>query len=237
MGLDKCQHVGPSRLDFQTFRKSGAIPEVFLRGCGLPDQLIEYFPSLLSQAVQFYSCFISYSTKDQGLADRLHADLQNKGVRCWFAPHDIKGGKKIYEQVDEAIRLYDRLLLILSDASMTSEWVKTEIANARQREIREKRQMLFPISLVPYERIKEWTAFDADTGQGLRPSNPRVPHPQLLQLGRPRQLPEGISEVVEGFEGRGEAEMSAPPGGPALPRRADQVGPCRLCDDNFPEPE
>jgi hypothetical protein len=34
-----------------------------------------------------------------------------------------------------------------------------------QREIRQKRQMVFPISLVPYDQIKEWKAFDADTGK------------------------------------------------------------------------
>src|SRR5204863_2797112 len=70
-----------------------------------------------------------------------------------------------HEQIDQAIRVYDRLLLILSEASMNSEWVKTEIANVRQREIRERRQMLFPISLVPFENIKQWKAFDADTGK------------------------------------------------------------------------
>ena len=80
-------------------------------------------------------------------------------------PHDIRGGKKIHEQIDEAIRVHDRLLLILSDSSMNSEWVKTEIAYARQTEIREKRQMLFPISLVPYDGIGEWKAFNADTGK------------------------------------------------------------------------
>ena len=48
---------------------------------------------------------------------RLYADLQNSGVRCWFAPHDIQGGKKIHEQLEEAIRGYDRLLLILSEFS------------------------------------------------------------------------------------------------------------------------
>ena len=59
-------------------------------------------------------------------ADHLYADLQARGVRCWFAPHDIQGGRKIHEQIDEAIRVYDKLLLILSDASMNSSWVKTE---------------------------------------------------------------------------------------------------------------
>jgi hypothetical protein len=34
-------------------------------------------------------------------------------VRCWFAPHDIKGGRKIHEQIDEAIRLHDRLMMML----------------------------------------------------------------------------------------------------------------------------
>jgi len=108
---------------------------------------------------------VSYSRQDQDFANRLHADLQEKGVRCWFAPHDIQGGKKIHEQIDDAIRRYERLLLILSDHSMNSAWVKTEIAHARQKELNENRLVLFPISVVPYERIKGWKNFDADTGK------------------------------------------------------------------------
>ena len=59
---------------------------------------------------------------------------------------------------------YDKLLLILSDASMISNWVKTEIANAWAKESQQKRQMLFPISLVAFDCIKAWKLFDADTG-------------------------------------------------------------------------
>jgi hypothetical protein len=119
---------------------------------------------LTGAAFDFYSCFISSSIKDQAFADRLHTDLQARGVRCWFAPHDIQGGKKVHEQIDEAIRIYDKLLLIVSDASMNSPWVKTEIANARAREQQQKLQMLFPVSLVPFEQIRAWKLFDADTG-------------------------------------------------------------------------
>jgi len=46
---------------------------------------------------------------------------------------------------------------------MKSEWVKTEIARARQKELNEKRQVLFPISLVPFEKVREWKNFDAVT--------------------------------------------------------------------------
>jgi uncharacterized protein YjbI with pentapeptide repeats len=165
-GLELCEHRGPSSIGIDTlFKSQGNIPEVFLRGCGVPEQFITYAQSLVGKAIEFYSCFISYSTKDQAFADRLHADLQNKGVRCWFAPHKVQGGKKLHEQIDEAIRIYDRLLLILSDASMDSEWVKTEIAKARKRETREKKRMLFPVRLVEFSRLRDWECFDGDTGK------------------------------------------------------------------------
>jgi uncharacterized protein YjbI with pentapeptide repeats len=145
LGLDACEHHGPSVLDHRTLARSGQLPLPFLRGCGLPEKFIEYLPSLLDQPIQFYSCFISYSNKDQDFADRLYADLQNQGVRCWFAPHKIQGGKKIHEQIDEAIRIYDRLLLVLSEHSMESEWVQMEIAHARKKELNQQRKVLFPI--------------------------------------------------------------------------------------------
>src|SRR5207249_4553163 len=131
-------------------------------GCGVPDTFIDHLPSFLGAAIQFYSCFISYSTRDQEFADQLHANLQSKGVRCWFAPHDIQAGKKVHEQIDEAIRLYDRLLLILSEHSMNSEWVKTEVAHARHKELNQNRRVLFPISVVPFDKIKNWKNFDPD---------------------------------------------------------------------------
>jgi len=126
----------------------------------VPDEFIAYIGSMVGRPIEFYSCFISYSTRDQEFAERLHADLQAKGVRCWFAPHDIKSGRKIHEQIDDAIRLHDKLLLILSEHSMSSNWVKTEIAKARKREKEDKR-VLFPVRLVTYEAMQSWEYIDS----------------------------------------------------------------------------
>jgi hypothetical protein len=163
--LETVHHRGPSSIGIDTIYKSGGkIPDIFLRGAGIPDNFISYIGSLVSKPIEFYSCFISYSTKDQEFADRLYADLQAKGVRCWFAAHQMKGGKTIHEQIDEAIRLHDRVLLILSRASMRSDWVNMEIATARTREKKEKRRVLFPVGLVSFKAIKEWKSIDADLG-------------------------------------------------------------------------
>jgi len=87
-----------------------------------------------------------------------------------MSSHTTKGagtGEKIYEQIESAIQVFDRLLLVLSSASMASDWVATEVAHARKRESRECRQILFPISLVAFEEIRHWQSFHADTGQDV----------------------------------------------------------------------
>ena len=93
------------------------------------------------------SCFINYSTKDQEFADRLHADLQNKGVRCWFAPRDMRTGDKILDTVGDAIRLRDKVLIILSENSVNSKWVEREVKAALDEEDQNKRTVLFPIRI------------------------------------------------------------------------------------------
>ena len=147
IGLETCDHRGASAVDYQTLQQSGPLPLTFLRGVGLPDMMISYLPSLLGQAIQHYSCFISYSGKDQNFAERLSADLQNKGVRCWFAPHDMPIGGKILDEIDAAIRLREKLLLILSEHAIASDWVEDEATKAFEEERRRGQTVLFPIRL------------------------------------------------------------------------------------------
>jgi hypothetical protein len=146
-GLETCHYFGPSTLDHRTLAKSGPLPLSFLRGCGLPDTLINYLPTLLNQPFQFYSCFISYASKDHTFAERLYADLQNKGVRCWFAPEDLKIGDRLRPRIDDTIRRYDKLLLVLSKASVTSQWVEQEVETALARERQQGTTILFPVRI------------------------------------------------------------------------------------------
>ncbi|WP_294346801.1 toll/interleukin-1 receptor domain-containing protein [Prosthecochloris sp.] len=157
-GLESIKHDGPSIIGLPTlYNSEGNIPEAFLRGCGVPDQMIEYARSLTANPIEYYSCFISYSHKDEEFAKRLHADLQAKNVRCWYAPHDMKIGDKIRPTIDDSIRIHDKLLLILSEHSVESDWVEHEVEHALDIEKEKKKNVLFPV------RVDE-AAMESKTG-------------------------------------------------------------------------
>jgi hypothetical protein len=103
--------------------------------------------SLVGKAIDLYSCFISYSSKDDAFAQHLHADLQHQGVRCWFAPEDLKIGDKFRMRIDESIRVYDKLMVVLSENSIRSRWVEEEVEAGFEKEDQQKKLVLFPIRL------------------------------------------------------------------------------------------
>jgi hypothetical protein len=169
-GLDSVKHEAPSTVGIDTlFRSHGKIPEAFLRGCGVPEYIIENQKALIGslEPIQFYSCFISYSTKDEEFAKRLHSRMIQEKLRVWYAPEEMRAGCEHDVQIDEAIRVYDKLLLVVSEASMTSGWVRREIRKARRTEGPNKPRKLFPIRLVSVDTIKAWEPIDPRTGEDL----------------------------------------------------------------------
>jgi len=160
-GLTRIKHGGPSPVTLYSIQlpPDGSALH-FLRGVGVSDEWIEDYHIHAAHTVHYYSLFISYSNKDELLAHRLHADLQARGVRCWFAPEDMKIGDKIRQRIDEAIYLQDKLLLLLSKDSVTSDWVENEVEAALEKEKQQKREVLFPIRLddVVMQTAQAWAA-------------------------------------------------------------------------------
>ena len=163
IGLHTVEHDGPSSLGIDTIHRSrGKIPEIFLRGVGVPEPFIANMSSLIAamSPIEFYSCFISFSNRDREFAARLHNDLQNKGVRCWFAPEDLKIGDKMRPSFDEAIRVHDKVMVLLSESSVKSPWVEKEVETAFEKERQQNRTVLFPIRLdnAVMETQQAWAA-------------------------------------------------------------------------------
>jgi hypothetical protein len=132
-------HDGPSIVDVNTVQlPEGKTRIDFLRGAGFSDTFIDYLPSLLTAAIEYESCFISYAHQDEALARRLYKDLQDKGVRCWFAPHDLRPGTYYRRGIEDALYLHTKVLLLLSEHAVTSSWVAHEVETTLDREVQEQ---------------------------------------------------------------------------------------------------
>jgi hypothetical protein len=89
-----------------------------------------------------------------------------RGVRVWFAPHDMRIGARIRTTIDESIRVYDKLLLVLSEHSVSSHWVEQEVETALRKERRPGVvTVLFPVRLdnSVFEIGEGWPALVKDT--------------------------------------------------------------------------
>ena len=157
IGLAEAQYDGPSSLGIDTILRSrGVIPTEFLRGIGLPDVVVDYVQSLAKRPLEYYSCFISHSSRDREFCDRLYTDLGARGIKTWYFPQEARWGKGVWEEIDEAIRVYDKVIVVCSEASLVGEGeagvspVAREIERALRREDRERRHVLFPIRLDDY---------------------------------------------------------------------------------------
>jgi hypothetical protein len=115
----------------------------------------------------YHSCFISYSQSDETFATKLTAALEQRGVKTWFAPKDIVAGRKLHEQIVEAIWRLDKLLIVLSESSVHRSWVSTEVLEARRRERERQDRMLFPVRIAPFDVVASLELFDADEGRDL----------------------------------------------------------------------
>ncbi|HWR15642.1 MAG TPA: restriction endonuclease [Terriglobales bacterium] len=165
----------------------------------------------------FSSCFISHSSKDQAFAQKLAARLRTEGVPVWFAPDDIMPGEKIYDQVKHAISSFDRLLVVLSEHSMKSNWVQTELANALAREHREGGRVLFPVSVVPIDVIREWECFDADSGIDIAKDLRSYHIPDFSNWSDPAEFDREVTRVISALRGG--------PSGPAPDRGTNAKAP------------
>jgi hypothetical protein len=150
-GLDTVRHFGPSTVGIDTiYRSKGNIPDIFLRGAGVPDTFITRMASLVEQASQFYSCFISHSSEDERFCERLYANVRAKGVRAWYFPKDAEWGKTVWGEIDRSIESYDKVVVVCSKNSLQSGPVLREIERTLNREDREGKNILFPIRIDDY---------------------------------------------------------------------------------------
>lgn len=91
--------------------------------------------------------FISYSSKDKQIADALYQQLRQSGQRVWIDRVEILAGVSILGRIAAAIDEVDLVIALLSNNSVNSRWVRTELEIAVTREINGSRTHVIPVIL------------------------------------------------------------------------------------------
>jgi uncharacterized protein YjbI with pentapeptide repeats len=177
-GLETLRHGLPSTVGIDTLTRSqGAIPDTFLRGCGLARWEIlsakQYDGSLSEAAMEALQkeirearhdsrppmkrILISHSAVDQPFVEELKRCLLEKDIFAWVTAHDAKS--EVRERQSKLAIHYDvTLLLVLSQSSVQSEWVEHEVRIARKLENSLGEIVLRPVCMDDSWKSMPWQA-------------------------------------------------------------------------------
>jgi hypothetical protein len=116
--------------------------------------------------------FLSHSHADKGFVERLAGDLCSKGIGVWMDKWEIRVGESLLIKITEGIQEAGYLGVILSKASVRSEWVRKELNTALMRELQERRVVVLPILLEECDvplllRDKKYADFTKNYTDGL----------------------------------------------------------------------
>src|SRR5215831_17136848 len=74
--------------------------------------------------------FVSYASPDRDVAFRIVSFLEEHDISCWVAPRDVPPGVEYGQAIIDGIGESRALVLILSDQSNESQFVRKEVERA-----------------------------------------------------------------------------------------------------------
>jgi len=89
--------------------------------------------------------FICYSTQEVGFVQRLVRDLKDHDIPVWFDEAELEPGDSILQKIEAGIDRMDDLIVIMSPASVDSQWVQEEIRMALHKGIAGRKFKVIPI--------------------------------------------------------------------------------------------
>jgi hypothetical protein len=133
--------------------------------------------------------FISYSHSDKAFANKLAANLVKQNAHVWIDSWELNVGDSLIQRIQEAIQESSALLVILSKASIQSEWCKKELNAGLVRELEEKKVLVLPVlaencEIPIFLKEKMYADFRTDFDEGMHSLVPAVARFSNADQGR-----------------------------------------------------
>lgn len=155
-GLETLLHLGPSTIGIDTVYKSnGRVPRTFLKNGGVEQSIMDFIEMFVDRNSKYYSCYIRYSESDWEFALKLYEDLMEHGVRCWLSTEKLKQRNRMYKVTDAAVDIHEKMIMIISENSIDSEWTENEYDRTVEKEKQTGKTVLVPITLDGSVKITE----------------------------------------------------------------------------------
>lgn len=97
--------------------------------------------------------FLSHSSEDKQVSSKLATHLMTNGVDVWYDKWEIKPGDSLRRKIDDGIEGASYFLVLLTPASLQSEWVQTELDAGMVRRIEGKCRLIPVILDVSHEQV------------------------------------------------------------------------------------
>lgn len=106
--------------------------------------------------------FLSHASADRESAELIADVLRTHGVPVWYSQTNIMSAQDWHDEIGNALRRCDWFLLLLSDQSIESVWVKRELTYALRHG--QYDDHLLPVKLDPCDAERlSWTLDEFQT--------------------------------------------------------------------------
>lgn len=144
--LTQAVHLGPSEFTIRTLQKNADVPSEFWEAAGITasigDAIVQF-----GRPSSYHSCFISFASADELIAENIYQVLRAQGVSAWKAGQSLSIGDSLRAAVFNAIDQHEKLLVIISSSSENSQWVEQEVEKAFAKERRTGSLHILPIRI------------------------------------------------------------------------------------------
>lgn len=100
--------------------------------------------------------FLSHSSQDGEVTRRIGETLRNHAVPVWYSETNIVGAQQWHDEIGKALRRCDWFVLLLSESSIASRWVKMELQYALNHSQYTERILPVLLENCDYESLS-WT--------------------------------------------------------------------------------
>lgn len=91
--------------------------------------------------------FISHSSEDKPFVNRLAVDLAIADIPVWLDTWELAPGDSLIGKIQEGIARTAFLIVVVSPASVKSQWVRVEMKSALAKEAQTKQLVVIPIQI------------------------------------------------------------------------------------------